>query len=627
MQDKILRVYNLINNLITGDLLALNKLKERLSEIEDASKLQVLVDSIISDGFKKNSKEELLECFFISYPNVDREKEFSEESSLVDGDVTLDFSTEIFQIFIVEAKDRLKEALDLILKIEDKTYTDKDINSLFRIFHTIKGESGFLNLVKLGDLTHQIEFILDNLRHNELEITTEAIDNILKGCDLVYEIIKTIENCRPDLYELIDVYPIIRELKEISSTESKTLKSRKINNEDKKLIQKESMIKVKASLIDKLVDLVGELIISENQLHDYEQDSQADENQSEDLELVKGITKDIQSIVMMLRTVKIARLLPNIKRVIRDISQALKKRVSLEVIGEDLEIDRNLIEDLEEPLLHIIRNAIGHGIESDTDRELRGKSSVGNILFKSERSGNQIIITIRDDGAGLNTDKIIDKALKMELITEEDLEEMDEDDISQLIFNPGFSTSEDINKVSGRGVGMDIVKSRVNALRGNISVTSKSGEYTQFVLTFPLIMAIVESLIIEVDNVSFVIPIINIEETFKLERSKVHYINGKPVIRLRGDFVPVIRLRNYFDFDTEAQDIELVIIVTHNRKSYALIVDEIVAQKEVVIKTLGNKFNELKGISAGTILPGGKVGYIINVEQLVSIDVVGKYEV
>lgn len=628
MQDQIIRIYNLINNLDTGDLLALYQLKEKLKELDEAKVLQDQVDVIIRVGFKKSSKSELLECFSKTFPNVDRESQLKKDAEkLLEEDLRWDFSDEIFQIFTVEAKDRLKEALDLILKVEQRDYTEKDINSLFRIFHTIKGESGFLNLVKLGDLTHQIEFILDSLRHNEFEITTDAVDNILKGCDLVYEIIKTIENCRPDLYELIDVNPIIRNLKELITAESKVIISQKPQKEDKGVVQKESMIKVKASLIDKLVDLVGELIISENQLQDYEQDSHGDDQQSEDLELVKGITKDIQSIVMMLRAVKIDRLLPNIKRVIRDTSQVLKKRVTLDVVGEDLEIDRNLIEDLEEPLLHIFRNAIGHGIESEEKRELSGKSSIGNILFKSERSGNQIVITIRDDGAGLNTDKIVKKAMDMELITEEELSEMNDSDITQLIFNPGFSTSEDIDKVSGRGVGMDIVKSRVNALRGKISVSSIQGEYTEFVLTFPLVMAIVESLIIEVNNVFFVIPIVNIEETFKLERNRVHYINGKPVISLRGEFIPVIRLRNYFDLDVERQGVELVIIVTHNRKSYALIVDEIIAQKEVVIKTLGHKFNELKGVSAGTILPGGRVGYIINVEQLVTFDVVGQYEI
>lgn len=571
-----------------------------------------------------------------------------------DLDPDYDLSSETIKIFLSEAEERMSDAQRLILELEDDLRNREYIDDLFRVFHTIKGECGFLNLLKLGELTHNLENLLDRLRYNEIQNSHSIIDTILNCLDVTNNILKALKSEDFELYNSIDIIPSIRDIEEFTSDgktpigkvlESEgiltkkqvedivdkqkssgynkkfgeiaveenilkeeiideTLKAQKRSN-----VQKDAIIKVKASQINYLVDMIGELLIAENQLED------------SNIVFLKKITKEIQHTAMMLRTIKIKNLLINMKRVIRDASKKLGKNINFEIEGENLEVDRTLVERLEEPLIHILRNSVGHGIETREERINRGKSEVGNITLKAERVGNQIIISVRDDGAGLDSKKILEKAISKKIISVEKAKQLKEHEIFSLIFYPGFSTAEVIDSVSGRGVGMDIVKTTVHALRGHIDIKSEKGLYSQFNLVFPLIMAIIDGMIVKVDDVNFILPVSSIIETLKFDPKNIHSVENKEsVVNLRKEIIPVINLRNYYDMHNTAQSIkELIIIVEHNKRKYALVVDEIVAKKEVVIKSLGDKFKKLQGISAATILSGGKIGFIINIDEIVSV--------
>lgn len=581
---------------------------------------------------------------------------YEEETEDSEGALGDDFNlaSETIKIFLAEAEERMTSAQDIILQLEGDMENKTLINDLFRVIHTIKGECGFLNLIKLGEVTHVLETLLDMLRYNEITNSQEIIDTILHSVDIVNDLLGALreeDKGRYNSQNIENVVQLIEErTREVRVPIGQVLQDRGLLNKDQVEtiveIQKESgfskkfgeialennfidkdimdntlseqknmkvkrdaIVKVNASQINYLVDMIGELLIAENQLQD------------ENIAFLKKITKEIQHAAMMLRTVKVRNLFVNMKRVVRDASRKLDKQTVFDLEGEGLELDRNLVESMEEPLIHILRNAVGHGIESAEERRERGKDLAGHIVLKAERLGNQIIISVRDDGKGLDSEKILKEAISRKLITEEKAQLLKENEIFDFIFHPGFSTAGSIDKVSGRGVGMDIVKNTVTSLRGHLEIRSKRGEFTEFNLIFPLSMAIIDGMIILIDGVYFILPVVNIIETLRVDESRVHQIENKEaVINLRKEIIPVIRLRDFFRMhDSDVPSYELAIIVEHNKRKYAFIVDEIVNKKEVVIKSLGDRFKNLEGISAATVLSGGKIGFIVNIDQIVSV--------
>ncbi len=649
----------LLKNILKKDvdtMLVLEKISNKMQDIlegdEDCDFIDYISDAIdliiksTGKSTKSSRSEEVKKFLEEEYKRTDPKETYNLDNNY-------DLDTETMKVFLVEAEERIIQGQEIILELEHDMENRKIIDDLFRIFHTIKGECGFLNLIKLGEVTHNLENLLDMLRYSEIENNIDIIDIILSGVDIINDLLTALKNIDHEEYNLIDIFEIVaniescttnvrvplgqvlqdegllnkKQVEKISIEQKKSVYTKKfgeiatersnLKEEDiKKTLKKQRAIQVKSDAyvkvsvnqVNYLVDMIGELIIAENQIKD------------DDIEFLHKITKEVQQTAMMLRTVKIKNLFINMKRVVRDASKKLGKKVVLELEGEDLEVDRNLVEHLEEPLIHLLRNSVGHGIEDIKTRLECGKPETGVILLKAERVGNQIKITVKDDGAGLNTKKIIGKALEKDLITIDKSKNMKENEIFSLIFAPGFSTSEVVDKVSGRGVGMDIVKNTVNSLRGNIGIKSEIGTYSSFTLEFPLIMAIIDSMIILVDGVNFILPVVNIIETLKYDSDYVHQIeNRESVISLRNEIIPVIDLRNFYDMnETPRNETELAIIVEQNKRKYAFIVDQIVTKKEVVIKSLGDKLKKVCGISAATILSGGVIGYIINVDEVVT---------
>jgi two-component system chemotaxis sensor kinase CheA len=370
----------------------------------------------------------------------------------------------------------------------------------------------------------------------------------------------------------------------------------------------DSILKVKAARINYMADMIGELLIAEGQIND----------NSYIFNQIRKITKNIQYAAMELRTEKVRNLFINCKRVVRDLVKKLDKPLNVELKGEELEIDRDLIEHLEEPMMHLIRNAVSHGIEGVHERKSASKPEEGKITLEAERRGNNIIISIMDDGAGLNLEKIVRKAVEKNIVKQEAVPNMTETEIHNLIFVPGFSTADKVDLVSGRGIGMDIVTSVVSSLRGKIEIHTEPGRFTKFSLVFPLNTAVIDGMVVRIESNMLVIPISSIIGMVKLKNEEIHRIDDQTnVVKLRGEVIPVIDIKKYYDMgETDLRNTAGVIVENSDRKMFLLTVDEIVTKKEIVIKSIGRKFEKLKGISSGTVLAGGKIGLVLDVDQI-----------
>lgn len=669
-----------ITSIIT---IILSSLKKQLNNKRDPDFIQLFSDGIdliykiLTRKNKKNKElEEEISSYIKKYKSPISKKEFtskkvekkdkikSQKTKSVESSV-ISTDSESFKIFLAEAGEKILLAQDYILKLEKDLKNKELINNLFRIFHTIKGECGFLRLSSLGELSHNIENLLELIRSDDIEMNIDIIDLLLDGIDYANEILNEHKKGNITLFAQIEIDEYIKKINnqtkkvktsigELLSEEGKIseedvdriLQKQKLLNyskkfceiakddnliteddikdslEKQKIISKslenkldriDTIIKVKSSQINYLVDMIGELLIAENQL---------DEN-SKDVVQLKKISRELQVAAMQLRTVKIKNLFINMNRVVRDLSRKLNKIINLETIGDELEIDRNLVELLEEPLIHILRNAVYHGIENEKDRIKKNKDAIGKITMKAERKGNNILISVKDDGRGLDENKILEKAISRSIISKEKSKNIPKNEIYNFIFLPGFSTAEEIDEVSGRGVGMDIIKTVTNSARGKVDLKSEKDMFTEIILTFPLSMAIIDGMIVRVFEYYFIIPVSNIVESIQIEKGMIYKIkNKRSVIDLRNEVIPIVEINDFFNIEViDNQERMVGVVIESHDNKYLLIVNEIISKKEIVIKPLSSKFNKLRGISSGTILPGGKIGFILNIDEIINISI------
>ena len=380
-----------------------------------------------------------------------------------------------------------------------------------------------------------------------------------------------------------------------------------------------STIRIDTFKLDELFDSVGELVIAQNFIAQNERiRSIEDESINRTIETLSKITKRIQDRVMSLRMVAIRDTFDKMKRVVRDTSKKTGKEVHLIVQGEETEIDKTMIDSLSDPLIHIIRNAIDHGLESDAAERLRaGKSAEGTVVLRAYHKSGSIVISVSDDGRGINKERVFQKAIDRGIITGD--ENLTDSQIFGLIMQPGFSTAETISDLSGRGVGLDVVKTSIEKLRGKIEIDSKEGEGTTFSMVLPLTLAIIDGMLVRAAGEIYIIPTLSVVESFRPEREIVHVLKDKgEFVSLRGQHIPVIRLSDVFELETEriAPWDGILVCVETEAGRIAIMVDELVGRQQVVIKTLGKSLARLKEISGGAILGNGDIALILNVEEL-----------
>ena len=391
----------------------------------------------------------------------------------------------------------------------------------------------------------------------------------------------------------------------------------------------EQTIRVDVERLDDLMNLVGELVLGKNRLVSVaakaEEKFNGDEIVEELSEVANQITlvtTDLQMGVMKTRMVQIGKVFNKFPRVVRDISKELNKEVELVIKGAETELDKSVVEEINDPLVHIVRNAIDHGIEPPEERERLGKPRKGTIILSAYHEGNYIVIETTDDGRGMDPEKLKQKALEKGLITETEARQMSKEEAYTLIFKPGFSTAEKVTNISGRGVGMDVVKTNVEKLNGVIEVKSELGKGTTITLKIPLTLAIIQALLVKVTKEYYAIPLVSVVETVRITKDDVDKVENKDVLRLRDNIIPLVYLGDTLGIGDNKRTLDgkeiYVVVVAVAEKKIGLIVDELIGREEIVIKSLGNYLTNIKGISGATIMGDGSVTLILDVANVVN---------
>ena len=408
-------------------------------------------------------------------------------------------------------------------------------------------------------------------------------------------------------------------VKTVEKASEKKVTANSSNNgaHDKKLKSGQS-VRVDIDKLDSLMNLVGELVINKTRLEQIGNTHRITEL-VETIEQMDRVTTDLQSVVMKVRMVPVGQVFNRFPRMVRDLAKELNKEINLTIEGEETELDRTVIDEIGDPLVHLIRNSLDHGIEHPEDRQAKGKSKVGEVGLVARHEGNNVIIMVTDDGKGINPTVIKNKAAEKGLITQEDADAMDDGEAVRLVFLAGFSTADVVTDVSGRGVGMDVVRSKIEALGGLIDVETKIDEGSIFKIKLPLTLAIIQALLVKVQEEIYAIPLGSIDSTINITPDDIKTVQNKEVILLRGQIIPIVRLYNVLNVpqtqEKSGEDLFVVVVHMGERKS-GIIVDNLIGQQEIVIKTLGKLLAGLKVISGATVLGNGQVALILDVGTL-----------
>jgi len=585
-----------------------------------------------------------------------------------------DLDRELALSFVSESLEMLQEIEVAILALEQDPRDPETINSIFRPFHTIKGVSGFLNLSEINHLAHDAENLLDEARSGNLLLVGPLVDLVLDAVDLlramitdvsiqlstgqptgqdfgVAEFIERIRRAKdlglkgqdgqvPPLGEILvaggelepeELAKGLEAQKDSQQPIGSVLVQQKAATaravvrglrEQRSAQTEVQAVKVDTLKLDNMVDMVGELVIALSLVNQNPKvGSLKDQKLDRDLGQLSRITSELQKTAMSLRMVPIKQTFDRMLRLVRDVSKKAGKKTELVMEGQDTEIDRNVVEAIYDPLVHMIRNSVDHGVENPAGRRAAGKPEAGRILLKAFHQGGKIVIEIEDDGQGLDPDRILAKAVERGLVSADG--SLSQSEIFNLIMEPGFSTAEQVTEISGRGVGMDVVKKAVENLRGTVEIASERGLYTRFLIRLPLTMAIIEGMIVQVGRERYIIPALSVEEVIKPEAKAFSTAGGGigEMVMARGKLLPLIRLGELFSIPDHQSDLNriVVVILENEGRRKAVVVDELLGKQEVVIKSLGKGLEHLKGLAGGAILGDGRVGLILDVKGLFQV--------
>ena len=423
--------------------------------------------------------------------------------------------------------------------------------------------------------------------------------------------------------EVINESAVVEEAPKIAEQPKANKAKAVANAPSAKAAPESTSIRVGIDKVDSLINMVGELVITQamlNQLSEQEMTATAVTSLQEGLAQLAHNTRDLQENVMRIRMLPINFVFSRFPRLVRDIAQKLNKEVELKLIGEQTELDKTVMEKISDPMVHLVRNSLDHGIETVEKRIAAGKDPVGKVTLNAFHQGGNIVIEIMDDGQGLNTQKIKEKAIANELIASDS--ELTDDEINELIFMPGFSTADEVSDLSGRGVGMDVVKRNIQSLNGSVEVTSAAGIGSTFTIRLPLTLAILDGQLVKVAKHTYIIPLISIVESLQIDIAKVSRV-GKDldVLRLRDEYIPILRLYEIFNHQDaiESLDKTLLVVVENDNQKVGVLVDDLLSQQQVVIKSLEANYHKVDGVSGATILGDGRVSLILDISGLIKL--------
>ena len=580
----------------------------------------------------------------------------------------------LLQEFLIESEELLEGMNQDLVALEQAPDDTELLNRIFRALHTIKGTSGFLNFDPVVRLSHRAEDVLNTLRRSEVEFSQRIMDALLAARDqlsimlqdiregglkdyaldgLIAEL-EAVQKPAPAPSRLGDI--LVAEgviapgaLQDVLQQQAQSGEIRKIgellvekglasqtdvsNALARQKRQADSVIaaqtmRVDVRKLDELINLVGELVLERNRLFQLSRELSMGRLEMQDLTeafsqstaRLSFITEELQAAGLRARMVPIDTVFRKFPRLVRDVAHNLKKEVDLLVSGEDTELDKTMVEMIGDPLVHLVRNSLDHGLELPDVRESGGKPRKGTIRLEARQEGDQIIISVADDGAGIDPARIAKKAMEKGLVTADRLRTMTTREILDFVFLPGFSTAEKISDLSGRGVGMDVVRSNLTKLNGTIELESKLGAGTTVFLRLPLTLAILPVLLVEVGNEIYALPLRSVVETARIRATELHRFEGSELLHLRGETVPLLRLRQIFKVQYRADEkgSDKVVILGIGEKRIALLVDNLIGQESTVIKPLGSYLHHCSGIAGATISGDGRVRLVLDPADLLA---------
>jgi two-component system chemotaxis sensor kinase CheA len=561
--------------------------------------------------------------------------------------------------FVAESLEGIERADTILLTAEQTSADGEQVNALFRVFHSIKGVSGFLDIPEVTRLAHVTEALLDQVRQGNLELAGEALDVVLESSASMRGTLEALRKAAtqglPDPSDAA-LPALLARIESASSVvvrpppgqgdvpEEQTAGSQpaapsvqvsfaladagdvapappvSAKPGEPRSGRVRDTVKVDLERVDSIVEMVGELLIVESMVVNAPELSRlATAKLRHSLSQMTKISRDLQNATMRMRMVPLAGVFRKMTRLVRDLSRATGKLVQLELDGEGTEMDRSMVERIEDPLVHMIRNAVDHGIELPEERRSLGKPPVATLRLSAAHDGGSVAIGLTDNGRGLPRDKILKKARERGLLRDSG-DALTDQEVYALIFLPGFSTASEVTEISGRGVGMDVVKRSVEDMRGRVLVDSTRGAGTSFKLIFPLTLAIIDGMLVTSGEERYIIPSLAIVESLQPTPEMVHTVgDGTELIRVRGEILSLLRLGSLFNVPGAAQATEQTrcVIVESAGRKLGLLVDDILTQQQVVIKPLGSGLGDDVELLAGAaILPDGRVGLILNVDRL-----------
>ena len=553
-----------------------------------------------------------------------------------------DADRELIAEFVSESSDLIEAAEEALLALESDPEDMESVSTVFRAFHTVKGGSAFLELMAISQMAHHAESLLSRVRDREIRYAGGYAELALRALDMIKNMIQVVQGAlegeplfKPEGYdELLELLANPEEA--AASKDEKPIgvkiaksKAAKVADVAQALRTQRTMqgrhamdssVRVSTSRLDRLIDLVGELVIAHSMVA---QDKTVVNGDNYDLlkkvSQTSKIVRELQTLGMSMRMIPLRGTFKKMARLVRDISRKMGKNVSLATEGEDTEIDRNMVDIINDPLMHMVRNSVDHGIESPDERERLGKPRQGLIRLSAYHSAGNVVVEIADDGRGLNRDLILAKAREKGILAGD--VSLTEREIFNLIFEPGFSTAKEVTDVSGRGVGMDVVKKNIESLRGQVEIDSEAGKGSVFRMSLPLTLAIIDGMVVRVGSETYIIPTASIVRSVKPEKRDLSTVlNRGEMLSLQGSLLPLIQLGKLFridGFDGERNDKLVVVVEDDAKKQAGLVIDDLVGRQQIVIKSLGEGMKNIPGISGGAIMPDGRVGLILDVGGVV----------
>jgi two-component system chemotaxis sensor kinase CheA len=549
--------------------------------------------------------------------------------------------------FIAEAAEHLESAEAGLLALESKPGDKEVINQIFRGFHTIKGMAGFLNLTDIGSLAHSAENLLDLVRKDKLVLTEEITNVIFESIDMLKKMIAGLKEAvetgkAVPVQEKLPV--LLTKLKNSAQGQPTTvlpdmpLDQKKDEKLDAILTPKDETetkdtaaktqthssddkIKVSTARLDNLINMVGELVIAQLMVAEETNTALASEYGLCRKVAHQGkIIRELQELSMSMRMVPIGGVFQKMTRLVRDLSHKAGKEINFLTAGDETELDRSIVDKISDPLVHMIRNSVDHGIESSEDRVKAGKNPIGRINLRAFHQAGNIVIEIEDDGKGLDKERILKKAVDMGIVSAD--EKLSDEEIFRLIFHAGLSTAQKVTSISGRGVGMDVVRKNIELLRGRVDISSSLGKGTTFTIRLPLTLAIIDGQIVSIGSERYIVPITSIICSIKPTAEQISSVQKRgEMVTIRGALLPMVRLYKLFGVvsATENPTDALLVIVEEDNKKCCLLVDKLLGQQQVVIKSLGEGLGMVKGVSGGAIMGDGRVSLILDVPGLIKL--------